>query len=56
VRDGRDGFPDGSYLSGTAAATKDIVVIVGRAGGAATQPSAPVVRRHGGWTLAARCR
>ena len=55
VRDGRDGVPDGSYLWGTPAAMKDIVVIAGRAGGAAPEPSAPVVRRSGGWTLTARC-
>jgi len=55
VRDGRDGIPDGSYLWGTPAAMKDIVVIAGRAGGAAPEPSAPVVRRSGGWTLTARC-
>ncbi len=55
VRDGRDGIPAGSYLWGTPAAMKDIVVIAGRAGGAAPEPSAPVVRRSGGWTLTARC-
>jgi len=32
-----------------------VVVIAGRAGGAAPEPSAPVVRRSGGWTLTARC-
>jgi hypothetical protein len=55
VRDGRDGIPNGSYLWGTPAAMQDIVVIAGRAGGAAPEPSAPVVRRSGGWTLTARC-
>jgi hypothetical protein len=55
VRDGRDGVPPGSYLWGTEAAMKNLVVIEGRAGGAAPAPSAPVVRRAGGWTLMARC-
>ena len=55
VRDGRAGVPPGSYLWGTAEAMKNIVVIEGRAGGAAPAPSAPVVRRSDGWTLMARC-
>jgi len=55
VRDGRDGVPPGSYLWGTDAAMENLVVIEGRAGGAAPAPSAPVVRRAGGWTLSARC-
>jgi hypothetical protein len=55
VRDGRGGVPPGSYLWGTAEAMKNIVVIEGRAGGAAPAPSAPVVRRSDGWTLMARC-
>jgi hypothetical protein len=55
VRDGRDGVPRGSYLWGTDAAMENLVVIEGRAGGAAPAPSAPVVRRAGGWTLTARC-
>ena len=56
VRDGRDGVPPGSYLWGTAAAMKDLLVIEGRAGSAPPAPSAPVVRRAGGWTLMARCQ
>lgn len=55
VRDGREGVPPGSYLWGSDAAMKNLVVIEGRAGGAAPAPSAPVVRRSGGWTLTARC-
>ena len=55
VLDGRDGVPPGSYLWGTEAAMENLVVIEGRAGGAAPTPSAPVVRRSGGWTLTARC-
>jgi hypothetical protein len=55
VLDGRDGVPPGSYLWGTDAAMENLVVIEGRAGGAAPAPSAPVVRRSGGWTLTARC-
>jgi hypothetical protein len=34
---------------------ENLVVIAGRAGGAAPSPSAPVVRRAGGWTLMAGC-
>jgi hypothetical protein len=56
VRDGRRGVPPGSYLWGTAEAMQDLLVITGRAGGAAPAPSAPVVRRAGGWTLLARCQ
>ena len=55
VLDGRDGVPPGSYLWGTEAAMENLVVIEGRAGGAAPTPSAPVVRRSGGWKLTARC-
>jgi hypothetical protein len=55
VRDGREGVPPGSYLWGTDAAMENLVVIEGRAGGAAPSPSAPVVRRAGGWTLMAGC-
>ena len=56
VRDGRDGVPPGSYLWGTPAAMRDLLVIEGRVGGVAPAPSAPVVRRAGGWTLSARCQ
>jgi hypothetical protein len=55
VLDGRGGVPPGSYLWGTDAAMKNLVVVEGRAGGVAAAPSAPVVRRSGGWTLTARC-
>jgi hypothetical protein len=55
VLDGRDGVPAGSYLWGSDAAMENLVVVEGRAGGAAPAPSAPVVRRSGGWTLTARC-
>ena len=55
VRDGRDGIPPGSYLWGTDAAIKNLLVIEGRAGGVAPAPHAPVVRRSDGWTLMADC-
>lgn len=55
VLDGRDGVPPGSYLWGTEAAMRNLLVIEGRPGDAAPAPEAPVVRRSGGWTLMASC-
>jgi hypothetical protein len=55
VLDGRLGTPPGSYLWGTEAAMKNILVVEGRQGDVAPPPTAPVVRRVDGWTLMARC-
>jgi len=55
VIDGRRAIPPGSYLWGTEAAMRNLLVIEGRPGDAAPAPSAPVVRRRDGWTLMARC-
>jgi hypothetical protein len=55
VLDGRDGVPRGSYLWGTEAAMRNLLVIEGRPGDAAPAPDAPVVRRSGGWPLRASC-
>jgi hypothetical protein len=55
VRDGRDGVPPGSYLWGTEDAMRNLIVVEGRPEQAAPAPSAPVVRRSGGWTLSSRC-
>ena len=55
VLDGHGAAPPGSYLWGTDAAMKNLLVVEGRAGTAAAAPSAPIVRRRDGWTLMARC-
>ena len=55
VLDGHRAVPPGSYLWGTEAAMRNLLVVEGRAGIAAPRPSAPIVRRRDGWTLMARC-